>query len=78
MTAVDLLIRGACIDAFDEAGTQIVDGAIAISGNRIQWIGSSAEIDDLFEGKEIINAVGMIAMPGFVDAHVHTAQQFLH
>lgn len=32
----------------------------------------------LFQPKEIIDASGLIAMPGFVDAHVHTAQQFLH
>ena len=31
-----------------------------------------------FHARETIDATGLIAMPGFVDAHVHTAQQFLH
>ena len=78
MISVDLLIKGAFIVTFDVAGTQIPGGAVAIIGNRIHWIGSSAQIADLFRAKETIHAAGMIVMPGLVDAHVHTAQQFLH
>ena len=79
MTEVpDLLIHGANIVAFDEAGTEIRDGAIAIVGNRIAWVGPAAESTKRFPAKETIDARGLIAMPGLVDAHVHTAQQFLH
>ena len=74
----DLLIQGANIVAFDEAGTQIRDGAIAIVGNSIVWVGPAAESTKRFQAKETIDARGLIAMPGLVDAHVHTAQQFLH
>ncbi|MGA8597404.1 MAG: amidohydrolase family protein [Bryobacteraceae bacterium] len=63
---------------FDDVGTQILDGAIAIAGNRIAWIGAAADARNRFRAKETIDATGLIAMPGFVDAHVHTAQQFLH
>jgi 5-methylthioadenosine/S-adenosylhomocysteine deaminase len=78
MTHVDLLITHASVVTFDDAGTELHDGAIAIIGNSISWIGPAADAGELFEAKETINAAGMIAMPGFVDAHVHTAQQFLH
>jgi 5-methylthioadenosine/S-adenosylhomocysteine deaminase len=74
----DLLIVGASIVAFDDAGTEVPDGAIAIAGNRIAWIGKAAESRKRFHAKETIDASGLIAMPGFVDAHFHTAQQFLH
>ena len=63
---------------FDDAGTQIRDGGIAIAGNAIAWIGAAADARNRFKAKETMDATGLIAMPGFVDAHVHTAQQFLH
>lgn len=75
---VDLLITGAHLITFDDAGTELRDGAIAIAGSRIAWIGPADDAVDRFRPKEKINAGGLIAMPGFVDAHVHTAQQFLH
>jgi len=78
MTEADLLINGGSIVAFDSAGTEIRDGSIAIVGNTIAWLGPSTDSTKLFRAKQTIEAHGMIAMPGFVDAHVHTAQQFLH
>lgn len=77
-TAVDLLITGMEIVAFDAAGTEFRNGAIAIAGNTIHWIGAAGEAETRFTAKEIIRAEGMIAMPGLVDGHYHTAQQFLH
>ncbi len=77
MTEADLLIQGANIVAFDAAGTEISNGSIAIIGNSIAWLGP-AESADRWRAKDTIDAGGLIAMPGFVDAHVHTAQQFLH
>jgi 5-methylthioadenosine/S-adenosylhomocysteine deaminase len=75
MTEVpDLVIHGASIVAFDDAGTEIRDGSIAIVGNRIVSVGPASPQ----QAKQTIDARGLIAMPGFVDAHVHTAQQFLH
>jgi 5-methylthioadenosine/S-adenosylhomocysteine deaminase len=78
MTDIDLLVMGASIVTFDDQATEIADGAIAIAGNKIVWLGPAAQSSELFQPKEIINAEGLIAMPGFVDCHVHTAQQFLH
>jgi 5-methylthioadenosine/S-adenosylhomocysteine deaminase len=78
MTEADLLIHNAQIVAFDEAGTEIRDGSIAVVDNSIAWLGPAAESAARFTAKQTIDARGMIAMPGFVDAHVHTAQQFLH
>jgi 5-methylthioadenosine/S-adenosylhomocysteine deaminase len=77
-TAVDLLITGMDIVTFDDAGTELRDGAIAIRGNIIHWMGSAREAEARFTAAETIRADDMIAMPGLVDAHYHTAQQFLH
>jgi 5-methylthioadenosine/S-adenosylhomocysteine deaminase len=75
---VDLLIHGASLVAFDAAGTEIMDSAIAITGNSIVWIGEAKDAASRFAAKDTLSASGLIAMPGFVDAHFHTAQQFLH
>jgi 5-methylthioadenosine/S-adenosylhomocysteine deaminase len=75
--SIDLLITGANVLTFDDANTVIRDGAIAIVGHSIVWVGRSAEADGLFQVKDRLPAHGMIAMPGLVDCHVHTAQQFL-
>jgi 5-methylthioadenosine/S-adenosylhomocysteine deaminase len=73
---VDLLVLDADIVTFDDAGAVIVDGAIAISGNRIAWIGKAADATRLFAAKDILKATGLTAMPGLIDTHYHTGQQF--
>lgn len=46
--------------------------AIAIAGNRIVAVGTSAEILDLKQpGTRVINLEGRRVLPGFNDAHVH-------
>jgi len=47
-SAVDLLILGPDIVTFDDKDTVIRDGAIAVKGNSISWIGSSADARRLF------------------------------
>lgn len=74
---VDLLITGADLVTFDNRDTVIRDGAIAVQGKAIAWIGPAAEARTRYVGKETINASGLIAMPGMTDTHYHTAQQFL-
>jgi 5-methylthioadenosine/S-adenosylhomocysteine deaminase len=75
--AVDLLITGADIVCLDQPGTIVADGAIAVSGNRIHWIGSKADAAGKFDATSTIDGAGMIAMPGMIDTHVHTAQHLL-
>jgi 5-methylthioadenosine/S-adenosylhomocysteine deaminase len=73
---IDLLITSPHIACFDDASTVIEDGAIAITGNTITWLGKAS--DAHFTPAETLNAPNTIAMPGLIDCHVHTAQQFLH
>jgi 5-methylthioadenosine/S-adenosylhomocysteine deaminase len=75
--SVDLLIMGPDIVTFNDANTIISDGAIAVKGNAIAWMGKADEAKTMFTAKETINATSLIAMPGLTDTHYHTAQQFL-
>lgn len=47
----------------------IKDGAIAIRGGKIIFVGSSKKTK--FRAKKIIDAKGKVVMPGFVDCHTH-------
>jgi 5-methylthioadenosine/S-adenosylhomocysteine deaminase len=75
---VDLLITGCHVVCFDPAETILEEGAIAIIGNSIAWIGKAADAPAHFAPRETLHAPTCIAMPGLIDCHVHTAQQFLH
>src|ERR1700744_6012769 len=71
--AVDLLISGPDVVSFGDAGTVISDGAIAVQGNSIVWMGKALDAAKLFAPKDTLNAAGLIAMPGLTDTHYHTA-----
>jgi 5-methylthioadenosine/S-adenosylhomocysteine deaminase len=75
---IDLLITECHVVCFDPGETIIERGAIAVRGNRIAWLGTAQEAAARFEARETVHAPDTIAMPGLIDCHVHTAQQFLH
>ena len=62
MTAPDLVIRGGT--AILPTGQRPAD--IAVTGGIITAIGSEVR-----DGAEIIDATGLVVLPGVVDAHVH-------
>lgn len=72
----DILIRRAYIVTLDPQNRVLSDGAIAITGKRITWIGTSNEAKKIVAA-EVIDAYGHIVLPGMVDAHFHTGQQLL-
>ena len=65
------LIRNACIVSVDPEVGDHARADILIEGERIVAVGPDLPVDDL---AETIDAAGMIACPGFVDAHRHTWQ----
>jgi 5-methylthioadenosine/S-adenosylhomocysteine deaminase len=74
---VDILVQGCAVVTMDDAGTVLHDGAIAIAGGAIVWVGEAAQARGRFEAATTINGRGRIAMPGLIDGHVHTGQQLL-
>lgn len=49
----------------------ICDAALRIVDGRIEWMGHFAELPEMREQEEILNAAGGIVMPGLVDCHTH-------
>jgi predicted amidohydrolase YtcJ len=68
--AADLIITNAKIWTVDESLPMAQ--AVAVLGDRIVAVGSSAEID-AWRGRNthVIDAGGKLLLPGFNDAHVH-------
>ncbi|MGE3645077.1 MAG: amidohydrolase family protein [Beijerinckiaceae bacterium] len=66
----DYLIRGATIVTMDPALGELT-GDILVKGDRIAAIAPGLEVP---AEATVIDASGMIAMPGFVNAHIHTWQ----
>jgi 5-methylthioadenosine/S-adenosylhomocysteine deaminase len=50
--------------------------AVAIRGNVIVEIGNTDALLAKYQARDVIDATDCIAMPGMVDTHIHTAQQF--
>jgi 5-methylthioadenosine/S-adenosylhomocysteine deaminase len=69
--SVDYIIRGGTVVTMDNAARVIENGAVAIRGERIVAIGSSAEIARKYTSSRIINATGKVVMPGLINTHTH-------
>lgn len=68
----DLLIMGGHVLTMDENFAEIADGAIAVVGDRIAWIGPAREAALLMAPRRI-DASGCIIMPGLINTHCHAA-----
>nr|WP_217345403.1 8-oxoguanine deaminase [Noviherbaspirillum sp. L7-7A]MBV0879680.1 8-oxoguanine deaminase [Noviherbaspirillum sp. L7-7A] len=68
-----LLVRNArLLVTMDAARREIPDGAVFIRGHVIEQVGPSAELPA--EADEIIDAGGLLVMPGMVNTHHHMYQ----
>jgi 5-methylthioadenosine/S-adenosylhomocysteine deaminase len=62
----------------DPAWRIIQDGALLFQGDQIEAVGPAAELAGLVDrAVRIIDGRGMIALPGFVNAHTHSFQSLL-
>jgi N-acyl-D-amino-acid deacylase len=68
MTDFDLVVRGGLI--VDGSGAPGFRGDVAVVGGRIVSVGG---VDG--QGREEIDADGLVVVPGFVDAHTHMDAQ---
>jgi len=70
--SADILVTNGTILTMEESERQIINGAIAIDGDRIAAVGSSNEFAD-WKISKVIDAAGGIIMPGLVNAHTHAS-----
>lgn len=70
---MDLLITDALVVTCDDARRILEHAAIAVRGNRIAAVGPTAALERDFAGLERFSARGLAVLPGFINAHTHTA-----
>ncbi|HEX6330269.1 MAG TPA: amidohydrolase family protein [Actinomycetota bacterium] len=61
------LFKGGTVLSLDPKVGDLANGDVLVEGDRIVEVGSNLAAD----GAEVIDASGMIVMPGFVDSHRH-------
>ena len=63
-----------------EEGKPLFEGELHVKGNRITYVGNSLSKEDLcgkVDWDREIDANGNVIMPGFKNAHTHSAMTFL-
>lgn len=71
----DLILRGGTVVTMDRQRRVIEDGVVAITGGKIDFVGTEPEAQGLTAMREI-DCRGHIVLPGLVDAHGHAGHSF--
>ncbi len=67
---LDLLLLHGTVITMDATRRIIKDGAVGVTGNRIVFIGGSAQAAH-FEAKKTVDCTDHAILPGFIDSHSH-------
>jgi len=70
-STVDILVSGGTVVTMDGARRVIEDGSIAVRGGRIVAVGTRAEVESKYTGRERIDARGKVVIPGLINGHTH-------
>lgn len=70
------LIKDVRVLTMDDEMTEYAEADILIEGTKITKIGSDINVSEGQDKLEIIDASGMLAMPGLVNGHVHSPGNF--
>jgi 5-methylthioadenosine/S-adenosylhomocysteine deaminase len=68
-----IIIQGGTVLTVDPADTVHFGGHVVIDGDQITAVGPDGYPGEVPAGAEVIDASGMVVMPGLVDLHYHTA-----
>jgi 5-methylthioadenosine/S-adenosylhomocysteine deaminase len=68
---VDLIVAHGTVVTMDGQRRILADGAIAVRGDAIAAIDSTAKIDATYESSKVIDARGGLILPGLINAHTH-------
>jgi 5-methylthioadenosine/S-adenosylhomocysteine deaminase len=73
MREVDIVISGGRILVMDAKDTKFPKGALAISGGTIIDVGTQENVEEVYFGKQRIEAKDSLIIPGLINAHTHAA-----
>lgn len=61
----------ACMDDSEDGYGLRRDAALRVQGERIDWVGPMAELGELPQDAQVIDAEGRLLTPGLIDCHTH-------
>lgn len=67
----DLIITDALVVTVDAHDRVIPHGAVAVTGGRIERVGTAAEVGR--DAREVVDGRGLLLMPGLINTHCHAA-----
>src|SRR5215213_5605436 len=71
VTDVDLLIAHGTLLPIDPARRIVLDGAVAVRGDRIVAVGKTADLAPRYRATRTLDAHGLLVMPGLINCHQH-------
>ena len=69
----DLLVTNGLVVTMDANRRVIEGGAVAMRGDSIVAVGTTADVTAEFDSPKVIDARGAIVMPGLINTHAHAA-----
>src|SRR3984893_10876996 len=72
-----MLFTNATVITMNPTRDIIINGAVAVEGNRIIAVGKAEALQRRYAGNEIVDARGKLIIPGLIDTHVHVAQALI-
>jgi cytosine deaminase len=66
-------------DSYVIEGVRLADGSVVdirIEGESIQWVTAAKKDEQAREGAEVVPGSGLLAVPAFVDVHIHLDKAF--
>jgi 5-methylthioadenosine/S-adenosylhomocysteine deaminase len=75
--SADILITDGTVITMDPSRRVMDNGAIAIVGDRIAAIGTTADLRARFRARRVIDARRKVVMPGLIDGHGHAGHELL-
>ena len=61
----------ACMDDSEDGYGLRRDAALRVQGERIDWVGPMADLEELPKDAQVIDAGGRLLTPGLIDCHTH-------
>jgi len=68
----EILVKGGTVVTMDPERRIIKNGAVVIKGTVIEKVGKAEDLASGYSGDSVIDATGMLVIPGFVNVHHHT------
>src|SRR4051794_29365447 len=68
---VDLIITGGTVLTMDGSRTLYENGALAVKGDAIVFVGSTSDVTARYTARQEIEARNSLILPGFINGHTH-------